>query len=170
MTYQGQDSFTRLKRSLKEDLKQYLGYAPYYSNHLRCGDDAFKRELERKHGKSLQELLDLVDMKIIGGPAIAPTKSPDAAMVRALKKIYEVESLWFYEGKWDSPHSCATRLDLSRKQLGSFELKRWLEYLSGEVKLKSPRYAKVLFEDTGIEHTTLDSLRAEILIIKLSGL
>lgn len=169
------DAYQELHRSLRDSLKRYLGYPPYNgpnNPHKRC--PKYAQYLEKTHGRSLKGLLKKAGMKDFGEtspPADRPAE-PSNAIIKSLKRIYEVEELYFW-----IPHrypsnrciwECSTNKSNIKGEIIASDFKFLLRVLSGESK--STREVSVTSVDSGNKHVTLDSLREEILVMKLSGL
>lgn len=166
-------TWAALNREIESKVKEYLGYKPYYDDNPNCRDAKYAKYLEARYGKDIQGLMDQVGLKD-HGPTVRPARRafPDqSAQMRALKKIYEIQDLYFYK-RGGYKIFCSLRPPEDRRvgTVDYYELKRSMERLSGEKRGFRNLDNAVMFEDTGNQHQTLDSLREEMFIVKLSGL
>jgi hypothetical protein len=161
---------------MKNDVKCYLGYPPYNGiDNTNKRNPLYLDILKMKYGRGLPELLQktgITDFGPTAPPAII--NIPTKAMLRAIKLAYGVEHLYFWEdieSNWLVGWNCSTKhidSEISSDFINKFE--RLIKALDGQIKIRfSPRY-QVKFIDTGNIHYTLDSLREELLVIKLAGL
>jgi len=146
-------------------VKMYLGYAPYYSDHEYCRNEEYAALLQKRYGKDINGLMDQIGIKDFG-PVKKPINNsvgPQADLIQAVKRIYQVEGLYFYYLKYR--YYCSTKRP-DNMQLDSGALKSLME------SLHKPRATgpSIIFDDTGVEHKTLDSLRTEMFVVQLSGL
>lgn len=167
------ETYDKVLKNMKDDLKRYLGYPPHNVAENKCKrNPEFLKTLQIRYGRTLPELLERTGMDDLGDTAPPKTTHmPTSSMLKAIKRIYGIENLIFgldYTG-W----KCSTKpSDIEGMRFDYGEFERLIKVLDGQIKLKNrlPNLGKVLFLDTGNEHLTLDSLREELLVIKLSGL
>jgi len=161
--------------SMKEQLKMYLGYPPHNTeDNKNKRNPVYLQLLEARYGRTLSELLEKTGMVDYGETAPpAANHLPQARMIRALKLLYGVEELYFGpSSKYSFTHEwvCTTDKTMQLNPISHpKELETLLKQLDGETSSRI-HLAKVTFLNTGNEHKTLDSLREEFLVAKLSGL
>lgn len=166
----GNDAYVSMNKALIDELKKYLGYPPYnIKNNIHRRDPVFAKDLERQYGRTLTELLNKVGLKDFGEIAVKiEHPSPDAALKRSYKAIYQVRELNFTQPQYGRPRWVCSTGDLNGF-VSPYDLLSLLKFLSGEFSSSWSR-TPVCFLESGSVHTTLDSLREEILIMRLSGL
>lgn len=161
---------------MRQALKTYLGYPPFNrTDNKNKRNQEYLKHIESYFGRTLQEMLDKVGMEDYGETAPPVTITvPHQRMIHAIKLMYGVEMLNFGSAptKYSFVNEWVCTTDMTKQLLPIAhpkELEALLKLLDGEI-LSRMRRPKIIFLDTGNEHVTLDSLREELLIIKLSGL
>ena len=175
------DAYFNVLRELKDSLKIYLGYPPHnIKENKDCRDPKYLQQLERTYGAKLPQLLDKVGLKDLGYVApkqtiIEPTKS----LIKTVKAIYEIRDLYFWNNdrRWTGQNTsywlCSTNSIYAEKEnkVIYHEFNTLIKTLSGEFKFKSFHlHNSVFFVDSGMIHKEIDSLRAEVFVMRLSGL
>ena len=171
-----EEAYDKVLKAMKDDIKRYLGYPPHNGteNQYKRNPEYLKM-IQTRYGRTLPELLERTKMADLGSTAPPQIRhTPTNAMLRAMKRIYGIENLYFWQDQrtflveW----LCSTKQADAKGTLDFNEFDRLIKVLDGQIKMKSrlPDMYKVTFIDTGNKHAALDSLREELLIIRLSGL
>lgn len=166
------DIEAREHRQLREALKNYLGYPPYNTpDNTNKRNPVFAAYLERLYGRKISELLKKAGMKDFGEtpPPKEKDYGPQAARIKALINTYELNGLYFWrEWVYSDAWQCSFKYNDKCKDILYIDLKSFLSIFSGE--RKAMRKYGAIFQETGNKHYSLDDLRKEILLMRLSGI
>jgi hypothetical protein len=171
-----QEAYDKVLKAMKDDIKRYLGYPPHNGTENKCKrSPEYLQSLQMRYGRTFPELLARTNMADLGDTAPpVPRTTPISSMLRAMNRIYGIENLHFWQDKktFMVEWFCSTKQSDVKGTLDFNEFDRLIKVLDGQIKMKArlPDMYKVMFVDTGNKHSTLDSLREELLVIKLSGL
>lgn len=169
------DPYYTILSAMKEDVKKYLGYPPHnVSSNIYKRDENFLTSIERKYGRKLPDLLRKTELEDYGEtqePKIYTV--PRKSIITATKRIYGIDNLYFFKqyGNWQCTFDSAFKeREDNITDADAMAFRAMIKFLAGEINYRGKKCMfSVLLLDNKSIYTSLDDLREEILIRKLSG-